>query len=275
MPYAEANGQRLYYEIHGDGAPLLCVMGLGADLTGWSLLLPTWSKHYRIVTFDNRDVGRSSYASGAYEIGDMARDTVALADALELGDFHLLGMSMGGAIVQEVALALPRRAKTLTLCVSYGGVGSWGRERARLQVQASLKKSDEELLDELLLLTFSEMTYEQPGRIEMMRNLILSYAYRQRRDGFIRQLQASALHETRDRLPGLNMPVCVIGAEQDLLVPAWKSRELAALIPGARLQIVAGAAHAINVERPEELATLVLEFLQAADAGGLASAPTA
>jgi 3-oxoadipate enol-lactonase len=267
MPYAEANGERLYYETCGRGDPLLCVMGLGADLTGWSLQLPLWSEHYRAIVFDNRDVGRSSYARAEYEVRDMATDTIALADALALERFHLLGISMGGAIAQEVALSAPQRVKTLTLCVSYGGGGRWALERARLELQSSPRKSDEEVLDELLLLTFSEATYEQPGRIEMMRNLIIEYPHRQRREGLLRQLSASARYEARDRLAGLKMPVNVIAAEQDLLVPVWKSRELAQLIAGARLSVVPGAAHAINVERPDELAELVLEFLRAADAG--------
>ncbi|MGI8596371.1 MAG: alpha/beta fold hydrolase [Thermoleophilaceae bacterium] len=79
MPHAEVNGQRLYHEVHGHGEPLLCVMGLGADALGLALQVPEWSKHFRTVVFDNRDVGRSSYADGDYEMMDMARDTLRLA----------------------------------------------------------------------------------------------------------------------------------------------------------------------------------------------------
>jgi len=267
MPYAEANGQRIYYESRGEGEPLLCVMGLGADLTGWSLQLPLWCGHYRAVVFDNRDVGRSSYASGPYAVLDMAGDALALADTLGLEHFHLLGMSMGGAIAQEIALSHPQRVRTLTLCVTYGDGGRQARERARLAIESSPSKSDVQLLDELLLLTFSEESYEKPGWIEMLRNLILEYPHRQRREGLLRQLDASARHEARDRLRALAMPVHVIAAEQDLLVPVWKSRELAKLIDGARLSVVQGSGHAVNLERPDELARLVFEFLQEADSG--------
>jgi len=60
VPFAEANGQRIHYEVHGEGEPLLCVMGLGADTLAWGFQLPEWSKHFRVVVFDNRDAGRSS-----------------------------------------------------------------------------------------------------------------------------------------------------------------------------------------------------------------------
>ncbi len=265
MPHADVNGQRLYYEIHGRGVPLLCVMGVGSDLTGWSLQLRAFSARHRTVVFDNRDVGRSSYAAEPYEIRDMAEDTIGLADALGLDRFHLLGLSMGGAIAQEVALAHPQRVISLTLCVSFGGGGRWAQERARVQIESLPARSEAQLLDEMMLLTLSEATYEQPGQVQMMRSLIMSYEHRQRRAGFVRQLRASAAHEARGRLSRLSLPVHVIAAEQDRLVPEWKSRELAELIPGARFQTIGGAAHAVNIERPDELARLVLEFLERVD----------
>jgi pimeloyl-ACP methyl ester carboxylesterase len=107
-------------------------MGLGADALGLALQVPEWSKHFRTVVFDNRDVGRSSYADGDYEMMDIARDTLRLADHLEIDAFHLLGVSMGGAVAQELALGWPDRVRTLTLCVTWGGSGEWGREFSRL-----------------------------------------------------------------------------------------------------------------------------------------------
>src|SRR5919106_1791549 len=79
MPTVEANGQTLYYEEHGEGEPLVCLMGLSADVLAWTLQVPAFSARYRTILIDNRDVGRSSRADGPYEIADMARDTLALA----------------------------------------------------------------------------------------------------------------------------------------------------------------------------------------------------
>ena len=120
MPTAEINGLTINYDVQGEGEPLLCIMGLGADSLAWALQLPAFAGQFRTVVFDNRDVGQSSYADGAYEIRDMAQDALGLADHLGLGSFHLLGVSMGGAIAQELALAVPERVRTLTLaCLLY------------------------------------------------------------------------------------------------------------------------------------------------------------
>ncbi|HWK16228.1 MAG TPA: alpha/beta hydrolase [Solirubrobacteraceae bacterium] len=262
MPHVQANGQRLYYEVHGEGEPLVCIMGLGGDVSGWRSQVPVFSRWYRTIVFDNRDVGRSSYAAAPYVIEDMAADALGLADGLALGRFHLLGISMGGAIAQQVALAQPERVSTLTLCVSYASAGRMGRDRARLQADAAAEKSDDALLEELMLLTLSEAIYETADDLPAVRELVLSYPYRQRREGFIRQIRAGATHEAGDRLAALTMPVHVIGAEQDLLVPVWKSRQLAELIPGARMSVIEGGAHAVNVEHAREFNALVLEFLR-------------
>jgi 3-oxoadipate enol-lactonase len=262
VPIADVNGQQLYYEVHGEAAPpMLCVMGLGSDISGWRLQVPAWSKRHRTVVFDNRDVGRSSYAEAEYEVPDMAADTIALADELGLQRFHLVGISLGGAIAQEVALAHGDRVLTLTLIVSYARGGRWARERARLELISAESMSDEELLDQMLVLTLSERLFERTDQMALAREQIMAYPYPQRREGFVRQVQAGAAHEARERLAGLSLPVHVIGAEQDVLVPIWKSRELAEVIPGARLSVIEGSAHAVNVERPGTLNELVLSFL--------------
>src|SRR5947209_16652108 len=156
MPHAELGGQRLYYEVHGDGEPLLCVMGLATDISGWRFQLPEFAGRFRTIVFDNRDVGRSSYADAGYEVADMAGDALALADALELERFHLLGMSMGGAISQELTLAAPDRVLSLTLAVTWGGAGRWVRERTRLQAEDFKRQSEQERMEQLLLLVMSE-----------------------------------------------------------------------------------------------------------------------
>src|ERR687897_2379071 len=127
MAIAEVNGQRLYYEVHGEGEPLLCVHGLACDTLAWIPQIHGFSAAYRTVIFDNRDVGRSSMAEEDYEIADMARDALALADQLGLDTFHLVGISMGGAIAQEIALQAPDRVRTLTLAVTFHDSGAYAR----------------------------------------------------------------------------------------------------------------------------------------------------
>jgi 3-oxoadipate enol-lactonase len=266
VPHADCNGQRLYYEIHGEGEPLLAIHGLSVDTLGWALQVPVWSQVHRTVVFDNRDVGRSSRAQGEYEIPDMAADALALADALELERFHLLGLSMGGAIAQELALRAPERVRTLTLCVTFGGGGAWGRTQGELWSRRALGMTREERVDELMLLCFSEEFYENPDQVAFLRQALLANPHPQEEDAFGRQLRATSRHEARERLGALAMPVHVIGAERDALLPVWKSRELAELIPGARLTVLEGAAHGANLEHAAAFNAAVLDFLAATSA---------
>jgi len=261
MPTIEVNGQTLYYEVHGEGEPLLCVMGLSADTVAWAPQLAAFSADHRTVVFDNRDVGQSSMADGPYQIADMAQDALALADALELDSFHLLGVSMGGAIAQEMAIAAPERVRTLTLAVTFAAGGAWARKLSEVWAERVRKISREGHVDELMLLNFSEAFYENEQGVEWVRGMMLQHPHPQPPDAFIRQLEACGRHDARERLGSLSVPTHVIGGEIDILVPVWKSSELAELIPGAQLTVIPGSPHGANVERAEEFNRAVLDFI--------------
>jgi 3-oxoadipate enol-lactonase len=262
MPTTEANGQTLYYEVHGEGEPLLLVMGLAADTMAWALQVPAFSAHYKTVIFDNRDVGQSSMADGAYEITDMANDALALADTLELESFHLVGVSMGGAIAQEVALAAPERVRSLTLAVTFAAGGAWARKLSETWSARVREMSLEQRVDELMLLNLSETFFENADGVAWLRDLMLQNPHPQPAEAFGRQLDASSRHDTRDRLGDLSMPTHVIGAEYDILVPVWKSRELSGLISAAKLSVIENSPHGANLERAEEFNRLVLDFIE-------------
>jgi pimeloyl-ACP methyl ester carboxylesterase len=263
VPVAEVNGQRLFWHEEGSGPPLLCVMGLGADHLAWTLQMPQWTSRFRTVVFDNRDVGRSSRAEEGYGLADLAADTLGLADEIGLERFHLAGMSMGGAIAQHVALAAPERIETLTLINTYAGASiAYSAQRVRVWEREIADRTPREMLEALMLLTYSEATFEREGAVEYLIGLALQNPYPQEADAFIRQAWATAGHDVRERIGGLRMPVHVIGAEHDILLPLWKQRELAELIDGAELTVIAGSGHASNVERGEELAAAVAAFIE-------------
>jgi pimeloyl-ACP methyl ester carboxylesterase len=253
----------LYYEEAGEGEPLMMVQGLATDHLGWMLQVPEFAKHYRVITFDNRDVGQSKQADGPYEVADMARDALALADHLELDTFHLVGMSMGGAIAQEMALLAPERLRTLTLVVTFAGGGNWAAERARLWSEIRGLIDRDQHLDWLLLFGMSEQFYESSEAVEYAKQMMSANPHPQSTEAFQRQVEASGRHETRDRLGQISLPTHVIGAERDTLVPVWKSKEIADLIPGADYSVMPGAPHALNMERAAEFNELVLGWLRA------------
>jgi pimeloyl-ACP methyl ester carboxylesterase len=117
-------------------------------------------------------------------------------------------------------------------------------------------------VDELLLLNHSEGFYENPDMVEFIRTAVLNNPHPQPPEAFGRQLAACASHDTRDRLGSLTMPVHVIGGEYDILLPVWKSREIAELIPGSRLTVLPGAPHGLSIERAEEFNAAVLDFIR-------------
>jgi pimeloyl-ACP methyl ester carboxylesterase len=261
MPHADLNGFEIHYDVHGEGDPLICVHGLGCDRRAWVLQIEPFSQQFQAVFFDNRDVGQSSLASADYSTADMAQDVIALADHLGLETFHLLGISLGGMVSQQVALAAPERVRTLTLAVTHGGVQKAGRLRGHLLGSYARHLPLEDQVDNLLYLCYTEAFFENEEMFQFMRNALLDNPYPQPAEAFARQAAAGAHHDVRDRLGGLTMPVHVIGAERDLMIPVWKSKELASLIPGSKLTILEGQGHGVMWEGAAQFNAAVTEFV--------------
>jgi 3-oxoadipate enol-lactonase len=261
MPQADLNGLQIHYDVHGDGDPLVCVHGLGCDRRAWALQIQPFSQSYKTIVFDNRDVGQSSLAPHDYSTADMARDVLALADHLDLGTFHLLGISLGGMVSQQVALAAPERVRTLTLAVTHGGVRKAGQLRGHLLGSYARHLPLEDRVDNLLYLCYTEAFFENDAMFEFMRGALLENPYPQPPEAFARQAAAGAHHDVRDRLAALKMPVHVIGAERDLMIPIWKSRELARLIPGSKLTVIDEQGHGVMWEAADKFNAAVTEFL--------------
>src|SRR3712207_194537 len=119
MSIARINGIDLYYEETGSGPPLLLIAGLGGNTLGWVMLLPALAQHFRVIAFDNRGAGRSSAPPGPYTTRQMADDAAALLAHLGIERAHVLGLSLGGMIAQELALAHAERVDRLVLYATY------------------------------------------------------------------------------------------------------------------------------------------------------------
>src|SRR3954469_8433188 len=269
MPHADLNGLDIHYEVHGEGDPLVCVHGLGCDRRAWALQIEPFSQDYQAVFFDNRDVGQTSLVPHDYSTADMADDVLALADHLELETFHLLGISLGGMVSQHVALEAPDRVRSLTLAVTHGGVQQAGRLRGHLLGSYARHLPPEDQVDNLLYLCYTEAFFENQEMYEFMRTALLENPYPQPPKAFARQGAAGAHHDVRERLGELTMPVHVIGAERDLMIPVWKQRELASLIPGSKLTVIEAQGHGVVWEAAEEFNTAVIEFVTAPAAEAL------
>ena len=122
MPTAKIRDVQIYYEEHGQGPPLIMLLGLGQDIATWEFQIAELSRHVRLIVPDNRDSGQSSRCSENYTTETMAQDIIELMEHLGIDRAHLLGTSMGGMIAQHVALMAPERLKSLILA----GTTSWG-----------------------------------------------------------------------------------------------------------------------------------------------------
>ena len=236
--------------------------GVWGDHTAWAFQIGALSARYRVIAFDNRGVGRTDVPDHPYTTRMMARDSLGLMDALGIDRVHVIGVSMGGMIPQERALAHPERVRSPHLGCTLArpdaymlALNAAGRDmRDGLGREATLRT--------LALWLFAPATYtERPDLLETLLQNSLANPYPQSLTGFLRQGEAVAAHDARDRLPAIRCPTLVSVAEDDILVPPRFSREIAARVPGAELRVVAAAGHGYFLERPDVFNELSLDFL--------------
>jgi 3-oxoadipate enol-lactonase len=274
MSIAKVDSIELYYEEQGSGDPLLLIMGLAADSTAWLFQIPDFAKHYRTIAFDNRGVGRSSKPPGPYTIHQMADDTAGLLDVLGITRTHVIGVSMGGMIAQELALRHPQRVRGLVLACTYPEPDAdieRQREFSVTQLGGSITASGEMQIDVKALdpMTFFQhllpavfnpefIANQLPKLIELFSGA-LQYGFSL--EAILGQVAAVMSHNATDRLHQITAPTLVITGDADRLVPPANSDILAKYIPGARLVKVPGGSHGFNFETPEIFNREVLNFL--------------
>jgi 3-oxoadipate enol-lactonase len=259
--YVNSNGQKVYYEVHGIGEPLLLIMGLGGDSTAWMLQLPAFTEHFKVITFDNRDVGRSSEAKSPYSIADMAEDTAGLMDALGIGQAYVLGVSMGGAIAQELVLRHPDKVYKLILLST---VGQFARFRVSiLEIGKFVMMHNPEMFPIFVLsLCMTHDFLKNAEAVDQMIGFLRNPPAPQSPEAYTRQNDAIRAFDALERLKVVKVPTLVLVGDQDILTPPWAARELASAIPGAKLHILEGGGHGAMWEIPEKISHAVIEFLK-------------
>lgn len=263
--HIKCNSQNLYYETHGEGKPVVFIMGIGVDSTLWAYQIPACSPEFQVIVFDNRDVGRSSKADGAYTIADMADDLAGLLDGLGVERTHLVGLSMGGMIAQEFALRYPERVGKLVLT---GTSASTGRARFDpISTWSFVKQHDTDGLAfaaQQLLWIFSNDLLRNQQAVDQILAMLASNPNPVSPEAYARQAAAYIQHDALDRVGNITAPTLVLTGERDRLTPPWIGRELAEAIPGAKyLQIDGpGSSHGMIIERPEDFNNAILSFLR-------------
>jgi 3-oxoadipate enol-lactonase len=262
MPYTtSSDGARIHYEVHGSGAPVLLIMGLGSNAYGWYRTIPWLSERHAALAFDNRGTGRSDVPEGGYLIAQMAADAAAVLDATGHDGAHVVGASLGGMIAQRFALQYPQRLRSLVLvCTTPGGAHA---VRASDDVMAALVQGGEDpstVYRRNAWFLYSEDTRtNHPERIEE------DIEYRSKiptsPTGYFGQIQAAMRHDAWDELPSITVPTLVVHGDADLLVPTRNGQLLAQRIPGAELVLVPGAGHMLQTDAGHVVRQAVSRFL--------------
>lgn len=276
MPIIESNGIEIYWEEHGSGEPLLLIMGWGANAATWHPQLPGLAEQFRVVTFDNRGVGRSSAPEGPYSVRQMADDVVGLLDALEVPRAHVFGISLGGMIAQELAIEHPARVDALILgCTTAGSCHAAGVAKLHSDVSAFRDSNDQGSLE--WLSEFLKMLWTEDAMIEStveLQDFVLSLIrFPPTSHGLHSQADAVLEHDTYDRLKQISHRTLVMTGSDDRLIDSKNSNILAKRIPDAELQIFDGLRHAFHLERPDLSNKAIIDFILGTRQAAIADLP--
>ena len=262
---ATNDGVKLAYEEHGEGEPLLFVQGLGYDRHGFGPLPGLLaSDDFRVVVFDNRGVGDSDVPEGPYSVEMLAADAVSVLDAAGIESAHVLGVSLGGFVAQELALSYPDRVRKLVLCSTAPGSvpPSYPMPERGLQAFAQFPTLGREAGFRLMVENSlgDHGVRERPELVEEI------FRYRLERGptlaGWQAQAYAGATFDAYERIPAIMAPTLVVQADADFVIDVRNAQLLAERIPGARLEIIPDRGHLVIWEEGEMLAPMVREFLR-------------
>ncbi len=260
MPRISIGECSLYYERRGAGFPVLFISGLRGFGSFWRDQAATFGKRFDVLTHDHRGVGQSDSCRGGNTLESLSLDVLGLMDALSIERAHVVGHSTGGAIAQVLAIEHPHRLASVVLSAT------WAKADAYLRRAFGLRK---ELLQHL-----GPSIYLQAATLFLYPSWWIS-----RNNERLRQLEAQALaafppvetvasridaalaFDRSDELGRINTPTLVIGAEDDIVTPAYFSEELARLIPGAEVKIFPQGGHFFTHVLAREFNNAVLPFL--------------
>lgn len=245
----------------GSGPAVVLIHGLAGDHTAWRAQMELLRPHYRVIAFDNRGAGRSTQLDEPVSTKDLARDTLALMDHLNVDLAHVVGRSMGGAIAQHMALMASERIASLALCASFARLDALGR-----RVLSNMREAVEWRMDWADHARHSVQNFvsasffnERPEQVAAIERLIggetrLPACY-------IRQNEACQAHDTMSDLHRIRQRSLVMGGDSDPICSMTATRALIEGLPNGRGEIFAGASHFFLMEQPEKFNGLLAEWL--------------
>jgi 3-oxoadipate enol-lactonase len=257
----------LHHEVMGPPAPagaraVLLGGSLGSTLEMWDPQVPALAERLRVVRFDVRGHGRSPVPAGPYELADLGRDVLALMDALAIDRAAYAGLSIGGMVGMWLAAHAPERIDRLALlCTSahLPPASMWAERAATVRAAGSTGAIADAVVARWLTEPFARA---HPELLAELRAMLAA----QPPDGYAACCGAIERMDLRPDLGAIRAPVLVVAGADDRATPPEHARVIAGAIPGARLEVLAPAAHLANVEQPEAVTRLLLDHLDLQEA---------
>jgi 3-oxoadipate enol-lactonase len=263
MPIARNGTVKLYWESAGTGIPVLLISGQATTLDAWWRTVPELAQSCRVLSFDNRDIGRSSHSPWPYGVTHMADDALAVLDAAGADKAHVYGISLGGMVAQELALRHPERVSTLVL-----GATTAGGPEAVLAPPEPLSffvrvgsMAPEEAEWAAVPYNYSTRTRRLYGE-RIAQDIAIRVKHPTDTLAYLHQVGAAASHNTIGRLRHISVPTLVMHGEEDIVMPPQNGQHLAEAIPNAELKTWPDAAHLYTTDEPTA-GKYVRRFLEA------------
>lgn len=265
MPHARVNEINLYYEVHGEGEPLVLIIGHGTNITRWFRQIPALAEKYRIIAFDNRGAGRSDAPDYPYTMEIMASDIAGLLDSFNIRQAHIFGTALGSAVAQTFTLAYPDRVCSLILGAAWCG----GPHTVWQNTETAKREQDRARLETLLpaeraraaLAHFISQEFIDNNTEIVKQHLALAGKYPASPHGVLHQSEAIRDFDVYARLPEIKKPTLILHGSGDRIIPAENARILASRIPGAELVIFEGKGHGYYIETADDVNRTILGFL--------------
>ena len=262
MPFITVNNVNLYYEVEGEGEPLLMIQGLGYDHRPFAWLRAELKNHMRLILFDNRGAGRSDAPDGPYTVEQMAGDAAALLDALAIGKAAVLGVSLGGSIAQMMALRHPGKVAKLIVGCSYfsGNPERMKMPQETLELLMKREGTPEQIARRGFAVAFSN---DYPARNPEVFEQLVRWRVQDpiTPEGYFAQLQAGLGFDIEDEVGNITAPALIIHGDADRVVPPGRGKELAAAVRGSRLEILKDCGHLFFIEQAEDVAGMIRDFV--------------
>ena len=258
MPQKLIRDININYEIIGDGQPLLFIHGLGSSLRDWEEQIPVFSKKFKVITLDLRGHGQTDKPKGPYSISMFAEDIAELIKSLKIDPVHVVGISLGGAIGFHLAIDHPDITKSLVVVNMSASVPIKSLKekqmfflRVLIVKMMGMKKMGEVLAKRLFI---------KPEQEELRERMASRWAENDKK-AYLSSLKTLKNWSVLERLQEIKCPTLVISSDEDY-TPLSDKEEYTALISNAKLVVIEDARHAVSVEKPGELNTILMDFLK-------------